>query len=67
MNTAIRSGFGEVLRRERVRIPLTLQELSAMSGVSPSHLGRIERGERSLNTVATGWTLMYPGCWHRSL
>ena len=27
-------------------IPLTLQELSAMSGVSPSHLGRIERGER---------------------
>ena len=46
MNTAIRSGFGEVLRRERVRIPLTLQELSAMSGVSPSHLGRIERGER---------------------
>jgi len=46
MNTAIRSGFGEVLRRERVRLPLTLQELSAMSGVSPSHLGRIERGER---------------------
>lgn len=46
MNTTIRSGFGEVLRRERVRIPLTLQELSAMSGVSPSHLGRIERGER---------------------
>jgi len=27
-------------------IPLTLQELSAKSGVSPSHLGRIERGER---------------------
>ena len=27
-------------------VPLTLQELNAMSGVSPSHLGRIERGER---------------------
>ncbi|MBA7593760.1 hypothetical protein ES703_00693 [subsurface metagenome] len=27
-------------------IPLTLQELTAKSGVSASHLGRIERGER---------------------
>ena len=27
-------------------MPLTLQELAAMSGVSASHLGRIERGER---------------------
>ena len=27
-------------------IPLTLQELTAKSGVSSSHLGRIERGER---------------------
>ena len=33
-------------RQYRVVIPLTLQELSAKSGVSPSHLGRIERGER---------------------
>jgi transcriptional regulator with XRE-family HTH domain len=38
--------LGEVIRRQRVTIPLTLQELSAMSGVSPSHLGRIEGGER---------------------
>jgi transcriptional regulator with XRE-family HTH domain len=38
--------LGEVIRRQRVAIPLTLQELSAMSGVSPSHLGRIEGGER---------------------
>jgi transcriptional regulator with XRE-family HTH domain len=29
-----------------VAIPLTLQELAATSGVSSSHLGRIERGER---------------------
>jgi len=27
-------------------IPMTLQELAAKSGVSSSHLGRIERGER---------------------
>jgi len=27
-------------------IPLTLQELSGVAGVSASHLGRIERGER---------------------
>jgi len=27
-------------------MPLTLQELGAMSGVSPSHLGRIEKGGR---------------------
>lgn len=46
MGTIVKKGFGEILRQERVRIPLTLQELSAQSGVSPSHLGRIERGER---------------------
>lgn len=27
-------------------MPLTLQELARVSGISPSHLGRIERGER---------------------
>jgi len=40
------SDLGEMIRRQRVTIPLTLQELATMSGVSPSHLGRIERGER---------------------
>lgn len=38
--------LGEIIRQQRVTIPLTLQELSAQSGVSPSHLGRMERGER---------------------
>ena len=38
--------FGELLRQARVRIPITLQELSAHTNISPSHLGRIERGER---------------------
>jgi transcriptional regulator with XRE-family HTH domain len=39
--------LGRMLRRQRVLAPLTLRELEAMSGVSSSHLGRIERGERS--------------------
>ncbi len=38
--------LGEVIRRQRVNVPLTVRELATMSGVSPSHLGRIERGER---------------------
>jgi transcriptional regulator with XRE-family HTH domain len=38
--------LGEIIRRRRVIAPLTLQELASMSGVSASHLGRIERGER---------------------
>jgi transcriptional regulator with XRE-family HTH domain len=35
-----------ILKQQRISLPLTLRELSAMSGVSASHLGRIERGER---------------------
>lgn len=38
--------LSKILRSQRVSIPLTLQELSAMSGVSSSYLGRIENGER---------------------
>ena len=38
--------LGEAIRRQRVNIPLTVRELATMSGVSPSYLGRIERGER---------------------
>ena len=41
-----RNNLGELIRRQRVTIPLTLQELSSISGVSPSHLGRVENGER---------------------
>ena len=36
----------ELIKQHRVLVPLTLKELSEKSGVSPSHLGRIERGER---------------------
>jgi len=38
--------LGRVLYRQRIALRLTLDELSFASGVSSSHLGRIERGER---------------------
>jgi transcriptional regulator with XRE-family HTH domain len=47
MNNGARSkDFGRLIRQQRVMIPLTLQELASQSGISPSHLGRMERGER---------------------
>ena len=45
-NGAKGKDFGRLIRRQRVMMPLTLQELAIRSGVSPSHLGRMERGER---------------------
>ena len=41
-----REHLGTMLKRQRMAIPLTLQELASTSGVSASHLGRIERKER---------------------
>ena len=41
-----RSDLGVILKQRRLTIPLTLQELASAAGVSSSHLGRIERGER---------------------
>jgi transcriptional regulator with XRE-family HTH domain len=41
-----RANLGRILKQQRVSLPLTLRDLSSMSGVSASHLGRIERGER---------------------
>ena len=38
--------LGKIIKQQRVTVPLTLQELASESGVSSSHLGRIERGER---------------------
>lgn len=38
--------LGKILKQHRVMIPLTLSELAAASGISPSYLGRIERGKR---------------------
>ncbi|MBA7663381.1 hypothetical protein ES703_71421 [subsurface metagenome] len=38
--------IGKTLKQRRLMIPLTLRELAAKSGVSVSHIGRVERGER---------------------
>ena len=38
--------LGGILKQRRVMIPLTRHKLAAISGISSSHLGRIERGER---------------------
>ena len=38
--------FGRIIKQQRITLQLTLQQLADVSGVSPSHLGRIERGER---------------------
>lgn len=38
--------LGRIIKQQRIAVPLTLRELASASGVSASHLGRIERGER---------------------
>ena len=38
--------LGQLIKQQRISLPMTLQELAAAAGVSSSHLGRIERGER---------------------
>jgi transcriptional regulator with XRE-family HTH domain len=40
------SDLGKIIKQQRIKVPLTLQELASVSKVSSSHLGRIERGER---------------------
>lgn len=46
MSSCNQNSIGEVIKQRRVSLPLTLIELSNSSGVSQSHLARIERGER---------------------
>jgi len=41
-----RENLGRIIRHRRSTIPLTLRQLSARSGVSVSHLARIESGSR---------------------
>ena len=38
--------LGRILKQQRLMTPLTLRELAAISSISSSHLGRVERGER---------------------
>ncbi len=41
-----KTNLGRIIKQQRVMVPLTLKELADMAGISSSHLGRIERGER---------------------
>ena len=38
--------LGNLIKLQRIRIGLTLQVLAAKSGVSPTHLSRIEKAQR---------------------
>ena len=46
MDSEYQNHLGKIIKQQRISLPLTLQQLAAKSGVSASHLGRIERGER---------------------
>ncbi|MFC1983479.1 helix-turn-helix domain-containing protein [Chloroflexota bacterium] len=46
MSEVGKNDLGRIIKQQRITMPLTLQELAAKAGVSASHLGRIERGER---------------------
>jgi transcriptional regulator with XRE-family HTH domain len=46
MDSSDKNHLGGIIKQQRISLPLTLQELAARAGVSASHLGRIERGER---------------------
>jgi len=46
MTSDNKNDLARILRQQRIMRGLTLKQLSEMSGVSSSHLGRIERGER---------------------
>ena len=41
-----RNDFGKMLKLQRLSIPLTLRKLANESGMSASHIARVERGER---------------------
>ena len=51
MTTVKSKNLGQALKERRWTIQMTLQMLSNASGVSPSHIARIEQGER------------YPSAW----
>ena len=46
-NTLVETtNLGEIIKQQRVMVHMTLQKLAVITGISPSYLGRIERGER---------------------
>ncbi len=45
-NNGNSTDLGRMLKQQRLMIPLTLRKLAAITGISPSYLSRIEKGER---------------------
>ena len=41
-----KQNIGKIVREQRKRVPLSLNQLSKISGVSVAHLGRVEQGQR---------------------
>lgn len=52
--TSKSKNIGLIIKQQRVMSGLTLQQLGEMSGVSQSHLARIEMGERFLSARILG-------------
>lgn len=46
--TSIRKSFGENVKKRRLQLGLTQEELSELAGVHPTYLGSVERGERNV-------------------
>ena len=46
MDSSYDNHLGRIIKQQRISIPLTLQEVASTTGVSASHLGRIEAGQR---------------------
>ena len=42
-----KQNIGKIVREQRKRVPLSLNQLSKISGVSVAHLGRVEQGQRA--------------------
>jgi len=44
--TTVNNNLGRIIKQQRILAQMTLRELATRSGVSASHLGRVEMGER---------------------
>ena len=42
-----KQNIGKLIREQRKSVPLSLNKLSKISGVSVAHLGRVEQGQRA--------------------
>lgn len=41
-----KKNLGKIIKQKRLNLPITLHKLATVSGVSPSYIGRIEKGQR---------------------